>query len=422
MRLAVGILAGFLICAAAFVPACACLWDTDTLSMETQRFPGVLELISGKFLRHSRDFYLWRIEDRKKKLEADPNHLQYYDDLAVAYEKVGDHNMALETIQLKDRKKPDQYETLANLGTFYNLHADEIEKGLPYIKRAIAINPNAHFGRERYQIHVVEYVIANMKNGKVVFPINGSNRARGSSGFAEYLDKATPLPGDGDASGDAPVTGILGMMRFANHDNPILLEALGDLIQVGRRSHGLGGGRLLAARAYLQASYVMTDATAREAYRTMAEQVLSTVVKERHEKVTLAEVESQFKAELSEASDWSAAIKNDEVQWIKDGKDADAEFAKKYYNEPRMNSEIAESAVSTEAAPGSVTPAIAAPPQPASASASASASQTSLAGRQSSLWMVIAIGSVSLMSVSTLLYFFAPKRKPSRQMRRKRAA
>ena len=31
----------------------ACLWDRDTRAMERQRFPSVLEVITGKFLRHS---------------------------------------------------------------------------------------------------------------------------------------------------------------------------------------------------------------------------------------------------------------------------------------------------------------------------------------------------------------------------------
>ena len=32
--------------------ASACLWDYDTLLMERRRFPIVVEMISGKFLRH----------------------------------------------------------------------------------------------------------------------------------------------------------------------------------------------------------------------------------------------------------------------------------------------------------------------------------------------------------------------------------
>ena len=45
-------------------PAAACLWDADTLPMERTLFPSVLELITGKFLRHSPEFYRWRVRDR----------------------------------------------------------------------------------------------------------------------------------------------------------------------------------------------------------------------------------------------------------------------------------------------------------------------------------------------------------------------
>ncbi|MCH1440611.1 MAG: hypothetical protein L7W43_13205, partial [Rubripirellula sp.] len=51
----------------------ACLWDRDTLVMERQRFPTALELITGKFLRHSADFYRWRVDDRRKRIEAEPS-------------------------------------------------------------------------------------------------------------------------------------------------------------------------------------------------------------------------------------------------------------------------------------------------------------------------------------------------------------
>ena len=46
--------------------AWACLWDNDTLQMERLRFPSVLEIITGKFVRHSPAYYAWRIVDRKQ--------------------------------------------------------------------------------------------------------------------------------------------------------------------------------------------------------------------------------------------------------------------------------------------------------------------------------------------------------------------
>ena len=50
-----------MVVAAALVPsaAVACLWDSDTIKMERSRFPTTLELITGKFLRHSPEFYEW---------------------------------------------------------------------------------------------------------------------------------------------------------------------------------------------------------------------------------------------------------------------------------------------------------------------------------------------------------------------------
>src|SRR5262245_21343336 len=112
--------------------AFACLWDYDTLKQERARFPSTLELITGKFLRHSPEFYEWRIQDRLKKIEANPTNLELYDDLAVAYEKTGQHAKAIETILAKEKIQPGLYTTYSNLGTFYIL-AGDFEKGLPSI-------------------------------------------------------------------------------------------------------------------------------------------------------------------------------------------------------------------------------------------------------------------------------------------------
>src|SRR5262245_22159446 len=106
------------------VAAWGCLWDYDTLRQERARFPGAAEMIVGKFLRHSKEFYEWRISDRLEKLKADPKNLAHHDDLAVAYQKVGQHAKAVETILAKETIQPGLYETYSNLGTFYILNGD----------------------------------------------------------------------------------------------------------------------------------------------------------------------------------------------------------------------------------------------------------------------------------------------------------
>ncbi len=40
-----------------------CGWDSDTIAMEKRMFPTVHELITGKFLQHSQEFYYWRVID-----------------------------------------------------------------------------------------------------------------------------------------------------------------------------------------------------------------------------------------------------------------------------------------------------------------------------------------------------------------------
>ncbi|HZN33501.1 MAG TPA: tetratricopeptide repeat protein, partial [Pirellulaceae bacterium] len=139
------------------VTALACLWDYDTLQMERLRFPGALEIITGKFVRHSKAYYEWRITDRKKKLESQPDDPALLDDLAVAYAKLGRPEEGIALLEPTLASQPDRYETLSNLGTLL-FFAGRLEESKTHIRRALEINPDAHFGRERYQLLLTEYV------------------------------------------------------------------------------------------------------------------------------------------------------------------------------------------------------------------------------------------------------------------------
>ncbi|QVL30898.1 hypothetical protein KIH39_18865 [Telmatocola sphagniphila] len=312
--------------------AVACLWDYDTLAQERGRFPSTLELITGKFLRHSPEFYEWRIEDRLKKLEKDPNNLNYHDDLAAAYSKIGNFDKAIEVMQRKEKIQPGLYETYSNLGTFYIL-AGRFKEGLPYIDKALAINPDAHFGREKYQKYLVEYVLAKMKDQrKLTFPLVS----------AEAMDKSNNLKFDAwlnsfkktDPNSDdrhSAVKGILGMMRFADYKNPILLEALGNLLWSERER---GDGKQLATRAFLQASYFMKVDDQREEYRKLAKAALRM-----KQGVTLELVESAFQKELADAEKWYDDLRAKEIDWIKAGLNADEEFDKLYAQDPHIGGE-----------------------------------------------------------------------------------
>ena len=313
-----------------------CLWDYETLMMEQVRFPHATELIAGEFRRHSPEFYQWRIEDRLKKIESNPDDLSLLDDLAVSYEKLGQTDLAIQTMLDKDQRQPGLYETHANLGTFY-IHDGQLEKGLAEIQTAIEINPDAHFGREVYQQYLVEYLIASRDDdGKLQLPLAENIDSHQPTGFAtfvilkEYPDAAKVKYLGGNpkyhkAMGPA-IKGVLGMMRFGNFDSPVLLEAFAHLVMFEEDQ-----AKQLAARALLKAALetAEADVAATEKYVTMAGKAI-----EMQTGVDLEDISIELQQEIQAGDDYFAEIIENEKAWIAAGKDVEAEYAKVYFQEP----------------------------------------------------------------------------------------
>ena len=313
--------AAFLALAALSASAVACLWDSDTLAMETARFPGIAELIAGNFPRHSKAFYEWRKKDCEARLAKDPKQISLYDDLAVAQHKLGDHRAAIATMEAKEKVQPGLYETESNLGTFY-IYTGELDAALQHIERVLAINPDAHFGREKYQRLLVEWLKAGKPqslefHGGVDVP---------ALGFAWFLMSQLGLD-QGSIENwpkqrDAVLKGIGGMMRFADYDNPLLLEALGDVLCAGHFSQN---GTLLACHAYLVASRRSTSDEEKQRLWKKMERAGGTVDQFRPKDVVTALSVAQRKADA-----FVARVHRDEAAWIRAGVDVNAKFAEKY--------------------------------------------------------------------------------------------
>ena len=327
--------------------ASACLWDADTLWQERRESPGVLELIVGKFPRHTDAFYEWRVTDRRKRLalhdsgveELDANaRAGLYDDLAVALDKLGRRDEALEVSEKKSNRVPGvgEYETAANRGTIL-VHAGRLEEGSAEIDRALELNPDAHFGRERVQKLLVEYVIEKRGDATAVpLPLDPSADARLAEDvagdpppFTAFLQSRGVTPEDG-------LRGVRGMLRFGGHRSPILLEALGDVLLTARRPDAGGNlasdsttaARLLAARAYLAAGRSAGGPAVAE-YRALAEAAL------RPQRIggrdaTVDGVAAALDREFAEADAWFDKLAEDEALWIDKSPDPDARFRQKY--------------------------------------------------------------------------------------------
>ena len=339
----------------------ACLWDSDTLAQERAKFPSALELIAGKFPRHSPAFYQWRIEDRQAKLDSGDDQASYYDDIAVAHDKLRQDDQAIEWMHKKAAKFNDsvdnRYKTAANLGTFY-LHSRQLDKGIEQLELAIQINPNAHFGRERYQLYLAKYIklrLANghLSDGQLMLPLRYDNitpvgyfqvsdlesdssqdiqhdhphkKVRHFGAAVVYFDDGTYRQIDKKQTADA-VTGILGMMRFGHYDSPVLLECLGDLLSE-TSSVNQNSAYTIAARAYMRAADLLPqeDEVSRDRYHELVNRVMH--FKENQDQ---KDIRRYLELELAEANEYYRQIVADEELWISQNADVEALFQAKYY-------------------------------------------------------------------------------------------
>ncbi len=349
--------------------AVACLWDSDTLAQERAKFPSALELIAGKFPRHSPAFYQWRIEDRQAKLESGDDQASYYDDIAVAHDKLRQDDQAIEWMHKKAATFNDsvdnRYKTAANLGTFY-LHSRQLDKGIEQLELAIQINPNAHFGRERYQLYLAKYIKLRLANGhlsggQLILPLRYDHnhdsqvsklesdssqdtqqdhphkQVRDFGVAVVYFDDGTFRRIDEKQTADA-VTGILGMMRFGHYDSPVLLECLGDLLSE-TSSVNQNSAYTIAARAYMRAADLLPqeDEVSRDKYHELVNRVMH--FKENQDQ---KDIRHFLKLELAEANEYYRQIVADEELWISQNADVEALFQAKYYaskdDQVRLNS------------------------------------------------------------------------------------
>ena len=236
-------------------PAWACIWDSDTLDDELRGLPEARALVvTGRWHRHGKAYYEHRVKTLPAHLESHPGDLAAYDDLAVAHERLGDRDAALAVINRKEKalkSHPDdehRYRMLANRGTFL-AHAGRFDEALVELGKAVELNPDAHFGRERYQILAIRFVgearkdpalwgRANLLSHSGTWPEKGAPYTKA---YLSFTDKA-PLrpPPHGRLAKAVPWdeahTAVAGMLRFGGLEGAELYRTLGGLYLVGGKS------------------------------------------------------------------------------------------------------------------------------------------------------------------------------------------
>ncbi len=212
-----------------FVPAmaAACLNDRDTLGYELRNKPDVQRALTGRFDRFPKLYYQIRIARLLAQARLTSSEV---DDLAVAYDRIGLHRIAIAAIDdprnPKRAKGEETYRYHANKGTFLAhdwisagrppAQAAQLERAIQHIQKALAIKPDAHFGREAVQLSALQW-IQTLQNG-------------GPSSLGNYIASTCEL------DREQVVRGMAGLIMLGNAwQSPDFAAALGVVMM--RRDH-----------------------------------------------------------------------------------------------------------------------------------------------------------------------------------------
>lgn len=147
------------------------------------RYAMVQDVIHERFPKHGPAHYRERNRLTRQKLAAlppvDAAAFPLADDLAAGLERLGRPDEAVAVMrdklarqQAKGLTGRDLYTSYANLGTFL-IHANapsalsgdpaargRFREGVELVRKSVEVNPEAHFGRERWQAAVAEFLLA----------------------------------------------------------------------------------------------------------------------------------------------------------------------------------------------------------------------------------------------------------------------
>ncbi len=200
----------------------ACLWDSDTLREEATGKMDLVRAVTGRFVRWPARYYEIRLQRVKRVLNGSATHeqrLDALDDGAVALHRLGKDAEAIQFIERKRtlleetdpgkvKEKEHWYRYYSNVGTFWlvrwitegrkNATRWQIERAEACIEKALAINPDAHFGREWVQLRLIQWV---------------KQIKKGHPGLADFLKSGLTNPIAGKVrSKQEAVTGLTGLV------------------------------------------------------------------------------------------------------------------------------------------------------------------------------------------------------------------
>ncbi|HEX4264887.1 MAG TPA: tetratricopeptide repeat protein [Verrucomicrobiae bacterium] len=139
----------------------ACVWDAQSLSREKSRNYDLAQTIlhNDPIAENTNE-----LRATIKSLEANrqENDVDWWNNLAGSYIRLSQSEMAVKLLEPVVKKFPNDYGIHANLGTAYHL-LGRYQDAEHEIARDLEINPDAHFGLEKYHLALLQYLVRDSK-------------------------------------------------------------------------------------------------------------------------------------------------------------------------------------------------------------------------------------------------------------------
>lgn len=218
----------------------ACGWDWETYHAEAKSLPCVHDALLGYWPKHVDEYHEARIVAADHALRWLPHWTEGLDAKGLSLLHLGRLEQAKAVMQQRHAIAPAAYASHANLGTLHTFTGD-FARALEHIDAAMAIEPAAHFGREKYHRALVVFLqrvaaepeIARRENFLGI-EFEDRQRTRGSKALFESLVESRGLD---DQAFDA----LVSMITVYGADGvPEIYLTLGEL---------------LAARGHLRLAY-----------------------------------------------------------------------------------------------------------------------------------------------------------------------
>ena len=133
----------------------SCLCDSDTIRDEIQNKAGLYDLIIGQVPKHSEEYYKKRLDDQVKII-AESEGTIGFNTIATAHIRLGQFAEAEEKLRYVQRKVPNDYYTLSNLGVLYKKKGD-YSKAIILMNQALKLNPEGHMGLGDWYLKMLVY-------------------------------------------------------------------------------------------------------------------------------------------------------------------------------------------------------------------------------------------------------------------------